>query len=173
MRGSLSRRAFVGSAIGAGAFVVPLAQRANAATNLLYELRADWGAGNPNCVNDGGAPDCGGCYACVNHARNKVFATAAAADAGRAHAQCRCKVASLYTIDDLVYDKLFAHRRSVDRRTPGINALLARTAFAYAPRRSLPRTGAPLASLALEGAGAVVVGTVLWRAGRTANPPIA
>jgi hypothetical protein len=175
---SVTRRAFLGTALGAGALVVPLAQGVGAATNTLYGLRADWGAGDPSCVPNRGRSDCGGCYACVNHAHNKVFATAAAANTGRAHNHCKCKVVTLFAVDDAIYEQLFKAGTSADRRTPGINKLLSRRRSALAgpllPARgaSLPRTGGSLAPLTLGGAGAVILGGVLWRAGRMANSPV-
>jgi hypothetical protein len=168
---SVTRRAFLGTVLGAGTLAVPLARGASAATNTLYQLQADWGAVDPSCVPNRRDHDCSGCYACVNHAHNKVFATAAAADEGRAHARCRCLVAPLRTVDPATYDLLFAAGPSVDRRTPGIDAILAR-ASVPAAHATLPFTGGSIGPLAVGGAGAVVVGTVLWRAGRMASPAV-
>ncbi len=172
MQHFLTRRAFIGTVVGAGVLVVPLASGANAAANALYGLSADWGAGDPTCVPDRGRQACGGCYACVRHARNKVFASAGAADRGRAHPKCRCRVVALGTVDADVYGALFAHRPSADRRTPGIAELLARRAPGRAPTRALvppgllPFTGMQSLPLGLGGAGAVIAGAVIWRASR-------
>jgi hypothetical protein len=45
--------------------------------------------------NSAGAEYCGGCSscnACIKHAENKLFATSAAADNGRAHPNCDCAI---------------------------------------------------------------------------------
>jgi hypothetical protein len=173
MQHSVSRRAFVGTVLGAGALAVPFARSAGAGTGAttLYQLRANWGAGNPNCVPNRGQSDCGGCYACVNHARNKVFATVAAADAGRAHPRCKCVVAALFAVDPATYNQLFRNGPSVDRRTPGINELLSRSTTPPVAPVSLPVTGVSLISRAFGGAAVVAFGGLLWRAGRMGDRP--
>jgi hypothetical protein len=175
MQPSVTRRAFLGTVVGAGILAFPLAERASAAPNTLYQLSADWGAGDASCVPNRGQAGCGGCYACVSHARNKIFATAAAADNGRSHPRCKCVVLALETVDAATYQQLFAAGASADRRTPGVNALLAaRSAPAPAPALHAPLafTGASLLPLALGGAGAVAVGAAFWRAGRTTVPAL-
>ncbi len=173
----LSRRAFLGSVLGAGALAVPLAAASPAAasTSTLYLLNPDWGAGNPTCVPNHGQVGCGGCYACVAHYHNKLFATAAAAEAGRAHPRCRCLVQEAFAVDPGTYDELFVNGASVDRRTAGVNALLARSTAApvsapadvvNASSGSLAFTGSPLLPLAATGAGAVAIGAVMLRGSR-------
>lgn len=174
MQQHLNRRAFLGTVLGAAALAVPLSERASAATGTVYRLSADWGAGHVHCVPNRGQSGCGGCYACVRHARNKVFATAAAADAGRAHARCKCVVLPFETVDAATFQQLFAASASADRRTPGINDLLARSTSVPVPilRSPLAFTGASLMPLALGDAGAVTVGAALWRAGRMTAPSL-
>jgi hypothetical protein len=177
----LSRRAFLGSVLGAGAVAIPLAAASPAAasTSTLYLLNPDWGAGNPTCVPNHGQIGCGGCYACVAHYHNKLFASAAAADAGRAHPRCKCLVQEAFTVDPGTYDELFVNGTSVDRRTAGVNALLAQSTAApvsaaadgtagvvSASSGSLAFTGAPLLPLAAAGAGAVALGAVMLRSSR-------
>jgi hypothetical protein len=65
------------------------------------------------------------CSACHKHAANKVFASMADANAGRAHSGCRC-VAVEITIAPTAYRRCFAsRRRAVDRRDGAIGAILA------------------------------------------------
>jgi hypothetical protein len=176
MEQSLSRRAFFAAMVGAGTLAVPLAGSARAATITLYRLNSDWGHGDPNCVPNRGQSTCGGCYACVNHSRNKLFATAAAADAGRAHPGCKCLVEAECAIDSATYDQLFAAGPSVDRRTPGVNELVDCSVPTVSPTGTssgtLALTGLPAVPLAVVGAGAVAVGAVLLRrqSDKTAGP---
>lgn len=122
----VSRRAFLGAVAGAGVLVVSVPAGASASTRTLYGLNPDWGKGEASCVAGRGGSTCSGCYACVKHAHNKVFATRAAADNGRAHPHCKCVVATLGTVDASTYQLLFGAGTSVDRRTPGINKLIDR-----------------------------------------------
>ncbi|MFN8019963.1 MAG: hypothetical protein U0Q03_00420 [Acidimicrobiales bacterium] len=71
------------------------------------------------------APSCITCNACQAHAANKLFASAADADAGRAHPGCRCTVTTGISVTQTVFDQLFAAGRSADRRTTAIASLLA------------------------------------------------
>jgi hypothetical protein len=183
MQQSVTRRAFLGTVVGAGVLAVPLASNADANADTtkaraIFGLSADWGAGDAACVPDRGESACGGCYACIRHAHNKVFATAAAARSGRAHPRCKCVVIPLGVLSPAVYDVLFASSRSVDRRTPGIEALLTRPApprqtppAANTPLHgSLPFTGARMVPLALGGFGALVVGATVLRSSRRTLP---
>jgi hypothetical protein len=52
------------------------------------------------------------CAACRAHAANRIYRTAEAADAGRAHAGCSCRVLS-HEIDTARYDTWFADDRAV------------------------------------------------------------
>jgi hypothetical protein len=181
MTTGVSRRAFLGSVVGVGALAVPLAasNAAAAPTSTVYWLDPDWGAGDPTCVPNHGQVGCGGCYACVAHYQNKLFASAAAADAGRAHPRCKCLVREGFTVDPGTYEQLFVDGDTVDRRTPGVNTLLAQsttppvaatpsssTATAGTATGALAFTGAPLLPLAAAGAGAVAVGALMLRGAR-------
>ncbi len=120
----LSRRAFLGTAIGVGILVGPMTAQARADTRTVYRLNPNWGAGDPTCVANGGSRTCGGCHACVKHAANKRFATRAAAEAGRAHPGCKCGVEVACAVDTATYAQLFATSASVDLRTPGVSEQL-------------------------------------------------
>lgn len=77
------------------------------------------------------ADHCGGCRACtacINHADNKIFATAQAAEDGRAHANCDCRVVD-GELPYGAYVALFGNpgrlrRQSVDRRWPWVEPIL-------------------------------------------------
>lgn len=74
---------------------------------------------------------CTGCTACRRHARNKIFATAKAADNVRAHKGCKCRVVRAASIPVATYEALFGQpgnleRLSVDRRDAEVRAILAK-----------------------------------------------
>ena len=82
---------------------------------------------------DGGHEGCGcsACAACRGHALNKIFASPADADGGRAHPHCKCVVTQLGSVETHVYEALFisgGRRSSVDRRWQWVQAALASTA---------------------------------------------
>jgi hypothetical protein len=177
VKAPVSRRAFLGGVFGGVALVGPLASGAGAAsTNTVYWLNPSWGDGDPGCVPNVGQSTCGGCYACVSHYQNKVFASAAAADAHRAHPRCKCKVEAAFTVDDETYAALFGSSDSADRRTPGVAEILAGSTIAPAPAATgvsadagsggLALTGAPVLALAAAGAGAAAAGVVMLRSSR-------
>ena len=122
LSGALSRRQLVGAGLAAGtaAFLgVPTA--AAAATVDVWGLDPD--GGHQGC-------GCSACAACRAHASNKIFASAADADAGRAHPRCKCAVTQLASVESYVYDALFVdggQRVSVDRRWQWVQAALAST----------------------------------------------
>ena len=131
---SLSRRGFLGfglvAAAGAAACIAPRAWASPPAQ--LWGLDPDWG---------GESCSCGGCGACRSHAANKLFASAAAANAGRAHVFCKCLVVPVGTIDQGVYDQLFvagSSRPSVDRREQWARSVLAQTPHVPAPSSPTP-----------------------------------
>ena len=104
-------------AAGAGAALGPQAALASrhGSVGVVYRLRA---TGHCSCT------------ACHRHAANKLFATRAAANHGRAHRGCRCKVVRA-TIGADAWRKLFGspaelHRTSVDRRRRSTRRALAR-----------------------------------------------
>lgn len=85
---------------------------------------AVWGL-DPAAGRDGCG--CSGCAACRSHGANKIFASAAAADASRAHPRCRCVVTQIDSVDSGVYEALFVDdgsRSSVDRRWQWVQAAL-------------------------------------------------
>jgi hypothetical protein len=65
------------------------------------------------------------CNACLSHAANKLFATLADAEAGRAHPNCRCVAVAGMSISQSQFDQLFVAGPVADRRTPSTGALLA------------------------------------------------
>jgi hypothetical protein len=90
----------------------------------VWGLDPNWDGGDPSSCG------CGGCASCRNHAANKWFASAAAADAGRAHPFCKCAVVPLVQIRPDVYDALFVSggaRASVDLRYQWVQAVLAQS----------------------------------------------
>lgn len=85
-----------------------------------------WGL-DPHWGGDPAACGCSGCASCVAHGANKLFASASAADAGRAHPHCKCLVVPVAQFDRAVYNALFADgggRDSVDRRYQWVQAVL-------------------------------------------------
>jgi hypothetical protein len=90
----------------------------------VWGLDPNWG-GNPATCG------CSACASCLAHAANKLFASAASADAGRAHPYCKCLVVPLARLDVDVYRSLFVNgggRESVDRRYQWVQAI-----FTHAP----------------------------------------
>ncbi len=68
---------------------------------------------------------CKACSACKRHGHNKLFASAAAAEDGRAHKGCRCRVRRTRSVSTARRVKLFdadgkADRTVVDRRWPWV-----------------------------------------------------
>ena len=99
------------------------------APSLVWRLDSHWGFP----TGHGQKTHCQ-CNACVHHARNKVFATKADAEAGRAHANCVCQPRAVQ-IDATKYSTLFpGGANTVDLRTPGV-------ATAYQNALASPRAG--------------------------------
>jgi|GEM_PF-2918485 hypothetical protein len=175
----ITRRVFLGAIAGVGALAGPAASSAASAadTSTVYRLNPDWGSGAPGCVPNRGQSTCGGCSACVNHGANKLFATPAAADTGRAHAGCKCRVEAAWSISTADYGALFAGGTSADRRTPMVNQLFLR-ATASIPTRTeaspsaFGLTGASSGGIALTGAVGAALGVVLqrWFSPKSATP---
>ena len=85
--------------------------------SLVWRLDSHWGYP----TGPGQKTHCQ-CNACVHHARNKVFATRADADAGRAHTHCVCQPRAVQ-IDATKFSTLFpSGSGSVDLRTAGVAA---------------------------------------------------
>jgi hypothetical protein len=90
----------------------------------VWGLDPNWDGGDPSSCG------CGACTSCRRHAANKWFASAAAADAGRAHPFCKCAVVPLVQISASIYDALFVThgaRASVDMRHQWVQAVLAQS----------------------------------------------
>jgi hypothetical protein len=125
---TLTRVGFLGSGLvtAAGALGV------SAARARVAEAVQVWGL-DPNWSDDPVACGCSACSSCLAHASNKLFASAAAADSGRAHPYCKCLVVPLVELDSDVYDALFrsgAGRDSVDRRHQWVQAVFTHDATA-------------------------------------------
>jgi hypothetical protein len=101
-------------------------QPAGAAELEWFALDPEWGAGLPGCpVDPSGAHSSGGgchaCNACHLHGINKRFPSAAAANAGRAHLGCKCKVYVPSSLPRDTWIELFGDpnaptRLTIDRR---------------------------------------------------------
>ncbi len=120
---TLTRVRFLGSGLVAatGALGGYAAQAQAAQTVQVWGLDPSWG--------DPMACGCSACAACLAHASNKLFASAASADSGRAHPYCKCLVVPLARLDADVYDSLFLDgggRESVDRRQQWVQAVFTR-----------------------------------------------
>ena len=120
----LTRRRLVSSgllAMGTVALIgVPTAKAASAVS--VWGLDPD--GGHEGC-------GCSACAACRVHALNKIFASPADADSGRAHPHCKCAVTQLSSVEAHVHEALFVsgvRRNSVDRRWQWVQAALASTA---------------------------------------------
>lgn len=124
----LTRRRLLGTGLLAvGTATLVGAPAAQAAPVAVWGL--DPAGGHETC-------GCSACAACVAHAANKIFASAAEADTGRAHPHCKCAVTQLGTVESHVYEALFTsggHRASVDRRRQWVQAALASTAPVPSP----------------------------------------
>jgi hypothetical protein len=140
------------------------AQAAASETSRVWGLDPDWGG-------DPAACGCSACASCLAHAANKLFANAAAADAGRAHLHCKCLVVSLGQVDPAVYDAFFVDgggRASVDRRYQWVQAVLAQgppiaAVFADDPPLVVP---APAGAPVVAGGGVRTVQVVHATLGR-------
>ena len=105
-----------------------------------------WGL-DPASGGDPATCGCSACASCIAHAANKLFASAAAADGGRAHLHCKCLVVSLGQIDPGIYNALFVEggrRDSVDLRYQWVQAVLARPAPVAAALTDDPPSVVPL-----------------------------
>lgn len=126
----------------AAAGVLPGLGRASSEL-AIFGLDPEWGSG-PACAADEAAlaRSCHACRSCHAHAAGKLFASAAAADAGRAHPGCKCTVTQIGTLAAERWIELFGDpgnlaRMAVDRRTPWVAAVLA------APTVSPPQVTPP------------------------------
>lgn len=96
----------------------------------IYKLDPEWNEAGYCKVSESGKPgSCHGCKACHIHAANKLYRCAAAADAGRAHPYCKCKVVIAGTLPEGTWTALFGKpksptRASVDRRDQRTRSIL-------------------------------------------------
>jgi hypothetical protein len=142
VQGSISRRGFLVGSAPALAILLSGARPAWAGPNRrpYYVLEAEWGPRRRCSGPEAHKPDtCHGCSACHAHAKNKLFATRSAADRGRAHPGCKCKVVRGGTLGLLTWADLFGGlsnptHHSVDRRSKRVQA-----AFRRARRRARRR----------------------------------
>ena len=129
---TLTRVGLLGSglAAAAGAFAGHATQAHAAETVQAWGLDPHWAG--PGC-------GCSACASCLAHGANKLFASAASADAGRAHPYCKCLVVPLARLEADVYAAFFVDgggRDSVDRRYQWVQAVVthepaaARSSFA-------------------------------------------
>lgn len=114
----LTRRTALAAAAASASGLV-LAGRADAA-----DLVTTWSL-DPTIGGTCLSPGCSVCNACLAHGANKLFASQADAEAGRAHPGCRCTAVTGISVTQTVFDQLFSLAASADRRTPSIAALLA------------------------------------------------
>jgi hypothetical protein len=119
----ISRRAVVarGFAALAGLYGANSAQAAT--RGVSHRLKA-----GPHC----------NCRACHHHAANKLFATRAAAEHGRAHPGCKCTIVRTSAVNTAQWQALFGHAHkprhlSVDRRWASTKRALRQAA--RAPKR--------------------------------------
>jgi hypothetical protein len=122
MEGLYSRRTVVtrGSALvaaiaGISSLVAP--GWAKIKTRNVWRLDPHYGPCNKHPNGKG----CSACTACVNHAKNKRFATRHAANTHRAHKHCNCKVVKGGKISRSAYNDLFGkpgnlHAKQIDLR---------------------------------------------------------
>lgn len=116
----ISRRAVLvrGAMMFTGLYFVGSAEAATA--GVSYRLKA-----GPHCS----------CKACHHHADNRLFATRAAADHGRAHPGCRCTIVRSRAVNATEWRALFGHQRKlrhthVDRRWASTKRALKQAARA-------------------------------------------
>jgi hypothetical protein len=89
-------------------------------TMVWYGLDPEWGAGTAGCPitpedthTHGGS--CHACNACHLHGDNKIFATAEAANANRAHLHCKCLVYEGGELPADIWEALFGDPENLDR----------------------------------------------------------
>jgi hypothetical protein len=127
MQGLYSRRSLVarGSALlaaiaGLSNLVSPgWAKKRHVKTRTVWRLDAFYGP----CKTHPRGKGCSACNACINHAKNKRFATEQAANRHRAHRHCNCQVVKGGKISRSSYTDLFGkpgnlHAVSIDLRHP-------------------------------------------------------
>jgi hypothetical protein len=89
-------------------------------------------------------PHCS-CKACHHHAANRLFATRAAADHGRAHPGCRCTIVRSRAVNAVQWRAMFGNQRTlrhshVDRRWASTKRALTQAARAEKALKAHPHT---------------------------------
>jgi hypothetical protein len=125
----ISRRAALvrGATMLTGLFFVGSAEAATA--GVSYRLKA-----GPHCS----------CKACHHHAANRLFATRAAADHGRAHPGCKCTIVRSRAVNAVQWRALFGQQHTprhshVDRRWASTTRALKQAARAEKALKAHPR----------------------------------
>jgi hypothetical protein len=112
--------AAVAALAGLGSLVAPgWAKKRQVKTRTVWRLDALYGP----CGAHPRGKGCSACNACINHAKNKRFATEQAAHKHRAHKHCNCRVVKGGKISRSAYTDLFGrpgklHAVSIDLRKP-------------------------------------------------------
>lgn len=138
MEGSISRRRFLAGSAPVLAAVLPGAKPAWAQSNqrAYFVLDPEWNSSRSCNVLERRKPSgCHGCKACHAHAANKLFATRAAAERGRAHPGCKCKVVRGGTFGLQLWADLFGGLSSPDHLVVDKRSKRAQAAFRRARRR--------------------------------------
>jgi hypothetical protein len=124
----ISRRAVLvrGATMFTGLLFVGSAEAATA--GVSYRLKA-----GPHCS----------CKACHHHASNRLFATRAAADHGRAHPGCTCMIVRSRAVNAVQWRALFGQQRKprhshVDRRWASTQRALKQAARAEQALKAHP-----------------------------------
>ena len=122
---NLSRRVIVGLAGTALAVVglgvrEALGGRRGKGKRRIFVLDPEHGTGDKGCGKNGrkAHKKGGGCHACIachRHAENKRFASRRAADRGRAHKHCNCKIKSK-SVSDQEFKRMFGQPGSLNFR---------------------------------------------------------
>jgi hypothetical protein len=121
----LDRRAALGAFGALGAIALGFPRLAAAATRVpVWRLDAVHRQGKGKYASGAAA-----CRACRRHARNKIFATQSAADGGRAHKGCNCRIVRA-SLPEATFEKLFGpvgktNREVVDRRWADVRKVLS------------------------------------------------
>ncbi len=106
-------------------------------------------------VKSGGCP---ACNACKHHAKNKLFSSADAADARRAHKGCLCTVVDGPVLAGEVFDSVFVDSDSCDRRDPRVAAILTGGTVDPVPVPMIAGIAVPVVLVAAGG-----IGYAIWR----------
>ena len=106
-------------------------------------------------VKSGGCP---ACNACKPHAKNKLFSSAEAADARRAHKGCLCTVVDGPVLASEVFDSVFVDSDSCDRRDPRVAAILTGGTVDPVPVPMIAGIAVPVVLVAAGG-----IGYAIWR----------